>query len=266
MKEIKKIVVINGSHRGDKGYTGFLLKLLEKGVTEAGGAIEVINLARLKIKQCISCGKCNSPEHYLKCVFGGKDDVETVVNKMREADLIVIATPIYVFGMTGLLKTFLDRIYYTADVFKLEVTQSNLVFHHVDEDFRFKPMMGLICCDNIEKEMTKNAIKYFQTYARFHDSPLVGMLVRQGGRIAGHGKDSEATRRLPKLQKTYEAFEQAGRELVMFGRIHASTQSMANRNIMPIPPIARLLMKFRPFKVKVLKKAQQDSKYTEGAV
>jgi len=46
-------------------------------------------------------------------VYDGKDDVRAVFKKMAEADLIIYATPVYVFGMSGLLKIFLERMYAT---------------------------------------------------------------------------------------------------------------------------------------------------------
>jgi hypothetical protein len=49
-----RIIVINGSHRGDRGLTRFFLDGLGRGATQAGAEFEVITLARLKIKRCLS--------------------------------------------------------------------------------------------------------------------------------------------------------------------------------------------------------------------
>ncbi|RLA95609.1 MAG: hypothetical protein DRG83_18410 [Deltaproteobacteria bacterium] len=73
----------------------------------------MITLVKLKINRCLSCGRCHTKQHPLQCVYDGKDDVRAVFKKMAEADLIIYATPVYVFGMSGLLKIFLERMYAT---------------------------------------------------------------------------------------------------------------------------------------------------------
>jgi multimeric flavodoxin WrbA len=264
--ENMKILAINGSHRGENGYTHFLIGKLFSGIEAAGAKCEEVVLAKLEINRCISCGKCNAKDHFLKCVFDDKDDVREVFNKMAAADILVFATPIYIFNMTALLKTFLDRLYATADVFDLKLSQSGLFFHHLDHDICSKPFVTLICCDNPEKETPKTVISYFRTYSKFHDALQVGLLVRNAGRFATHGKDPEAEKRAPKLAEVYRAYEQAGKELVAFGRIQSSTQRTANQNILPIPPAYKILKRLRPFKEKMVAQARLMSQYSEGDV
>lgn len=261
-----KILAINASHRGNRGHTKFLLDRLSKGVTARGAQLEVVALSKHKINPCISCGKCNSKDHYLKCIHEDKDDVRSIFDKMAAADLLIYATPIYLFTMTGLLKNFLDRMYATADVFDLKMTKSGLFFHHVDETISSKPFVTLICCDNMEKEITKNAISYFKTYAKFHDADQVGLLVRNAGRFLGHGKDPDAEKRSTRIKDAYQAFEDAGRELATTGRISASTQKRAAQDVLPIPPFIRWLKNLRPVKMKIIKFARQNTIYTEGDV
>jgi hypothetical protein len=56
------------------------------------------------------------------------------------------------------------------------------------------------------------------------DAPQVGVLVRNGGRLSGHGKDPEREKRVPRIFDVYEAYEQAGRELATEGHIRRSTE------------------------------------------
>lgn len=261
-----KILAINGSHRRSNGHTGFLLDKISKGAEEKGAQFEVVTLSKLKINPCISCGKCNSKEHYLKCIYDEKDDVRKVFDKMSAADLIIFATPIYVFNITGLLKTFMERLYATADVFDLILNKSGMMFHHFDEAISAKPYVTLICCDNPEKETTKSAISFFKTYGKFHDAKQVGLLVRNAGRFMGHGKDPDAANRSPKIKDAYKAFEDAGKELATMGCISSSTQKRASQEVLPIPPIIRIFKNFMPVKKKLLEQAKKMSKYKEGDV
>lgn len=175
--------------------------------------------ARHKINHCLACGKCHQSEQYLQCVYREKDDVAEIFGKIAQADLVIYATPVYVFGMSGLLKTFLDRMYATSDVYQMKVTRSGLFFHHVDEAICSKPFISLICCDNLDPETPKNTRDYFRTFARFMDARLVGELARNGGRLFGYEHDPQAAERFPKINAVYAAHRQAGSELAQKGRI-----------------------------------------------
>ncbi len=229
-----KILAINASHRGDQGYTRFLLDRLLAGATAAGAECELVTLAKVKINRCLGCERCHT-EHPLRCVYDDKDGVRSILQKMAAADVIIYATPIYVLGMSGLLKTFLDRLNATCNTFDLQLSDSGLVFHHVDRAICSKPFVTLVCCDNIEAETPKSVLVYFRIFAKFMDAPQVGVLVRNGGRLSGHGEDSARLARFPKLTEVYAAYEQAGRELAVEGRIRPATQRQANQEIIPVP-------------------------------
>lgn len=257
-----KILAINGSHRGDNGHTRYLIDRVVAGATGAGATCDVVTLAGLKINRCISCGTCNRSDHYLRCVFDDTDDVRSVFEKMRAADILIFATPVYIFTLSALLKTLIERIYGTSDVFDMRVTKSGLLFHHVDPALSSKPFVALVCCDSLEPEVTKNTVSYFKTYSRFNDAPLVGLLVRNGGRLAGHGRDPARQAQAPRMNRAYEAFEQAGKELATDGRLRRSTERRASGNILPIPSVIyRAGMHFKPFREKVVGKARVSQRY-----
>ncbi len=123
-----KILAINGSHSGKRGYTHFLIEKIFSGAKNAGADCEEITLSELKINICKACGVCNTEKHLLKCIFDGKDDVAMIFDKMREADIIVYATPIYVFNMSGLMKVFLDRINATGNCNDFSFVKKRFVF------------------------------------------------------------------------------------------------------------------------------------------
>lgn len=251
-----KILAINASYRGDTGHSQILIDHLFMGARAAGADCEVVTLAKQKINRCLACGKCHSAERYLECVNAEKDDVADIFAKIAAADLVVYATPVYVFGISGLLKTFLDRFYSTSDVSQLRVNRSRLFFHHVDEKVCSKPFVSLIICDNLDPEMPKNASEYFRIFARFMDAPHVGELIRSGGRLFGYGHDPQAAKRFPKIRIVYAAYEQAGRELALNGYIAAATCRQANQEIIPVPFFG-LLKHLTFFKHIMVQKAQK---------
>jgi multimeric flavodoxin WrbA len=249
-----KILAINASHRGDQGYTRYLLDLLGEGAVAEGAGFEVVTLARLRLNRCLACGVCQQgvrfpidPDSFSPhCVWDARDDVHAVFSKMAAADLLVYATPVQVFGISSLMKTFLDRLYAAASSSELCLARSGLLFHFVDHRIASKPFVSLICCDNLEADTPKNAIDYFRTFSRFMDAPLVGELVRNGGVLVGHGRDPEADQRFPRIREIYAAYQEAGRDLTRYGRIRRSTQRQANQEIIPVPFFS--LLKRLPFR------------------
>lgn len=236
-----KILAINSSFRGDKGYTKFLIDKLFEGAGDAGAVCENINLAGLKINHCIDCQVCQTDAHHLKCIHN--DDAEMVFSKMRTADLILFASPIYVFTTSSLLKTLLERLYSTCEINNFKLTKSGLPFHDVNPDICSKPFVYLITCDNASEETTKSAAIFFETYSKFMDAEIAGALIRRTGALVGHGKDTEREKKFPMVQNIYAAYHQAGRELVTYGKIQPSTQRRANKAIVHVPYFLKYLVK-----------------------
>jgi multimeric flavodoxin WrbA len=238
-----KIVAINASHRGDQGYTRFLIDLLFQGAVEAGAECEVVTLARLRLNRCQACDNCQQtvqvpvdPAAFTPhCVWDLKDDAHLIFEKMAAANLLIYATPIQIFHISGLMKVFLDRLYALGHSSDLRLSEAGLMFHYVDHRIVSKPFVPLFCCGNLEAETPRNALAYFRTFSRFMDAPIVGELVRNGAELAGHGKDTRAAERFPRLQKIYAAYQEAGRELACDGHIRKVTQRRANQEIIPVP-------------------------------
>ena len=250
-----KLLAINASLRGDHGHTAFLLNKIFEGATEAGAACESVTLSKNKINRCLACDKCQTKESYLKCVQAEKDDVKAIFDKMADADIIIYASPAYVFAMSSLLKALLERMYGTADCSDLRVSKSGLMFHHINSRISSKPFVSLVCCDNLEDETPRNVISYFRTFSRFMDAPMVGLLVRNGGRLAGYGKDAARQQIFPRIKDIYEAFVEAGCELATRGYISKPTQRKASQEILAVP-MFHILKRIKPFKKKFVEKAR----------
>jgi multimeric flavodoxin WrbA len=249
-----KILAINSSYRGDQGYTRVLIDKLLAGASGSGAECEVITLAHKKINRCLACNKCQGGENYLKCVHRDKDDVQEIFQKMASADLIILGTPVYVMGISVLLKMLLDRQYGTCNCGNLILSKSGHLFHETNRDVSGKPIVGLICCDNTENETPRSLAQWFKDYTEFLDVPLAGLLIRNAGAFAGHGKDPIREKIFPKLAEVHMAYEQAGRELAMRGYISKATQSKANQEVVPVK-MFHILKRFKPMKKKFLAQA-----------
>ncbi len=239
-----KILAINGSHRGEKGYTQFLINKFFDGAKKYGAECETIVLKNNKINICCGSRICHKTEHYLRCIYDEKDDIETIFNKMREADILVFATPIYIFTMTGLMKVFLDRITSTADSSILKMSDSGLFFHHIDEKLASKPFVLLTTQDNLENETSKNVKTYFETFAKFMDASLLGHIRIKSGGLVGHGIDKNKELKYPKIFKVYESIEKAREELAKNGKINKQTLKRCNMNILNMPKFIEIVLSF----------------------
>lgn len=100
---MKKVLVISTSLR-ENSNSEILATSMAKGAEDAGNQVEVVSLRGKDIGFCRGCLACQRTQ---RCIL--KDDAPTLVEKVREADVLVFATPIYYYEMSGLMKTFLDR-------------------------------------------------------------------------------------------------------------------------------------------------------------
>lgn len=111
----KKILIIGTSPRAN-GNSNRLVQEFEKGAIEAGNNVETIYLYDKTINFCKGCLACQKLQ---KCVIN--DDANAVTDKIREAEIIVWATPVYYYCMSGQMKTMIDRsnpLFATQNKFK----------------------------------------------------------------------------------------------------------------------------------------------------
>ncbi len=99
-----KTIAFLGSPRKD-GNTELLLKEAIRGVKEtSGGDVAVFDLNLMNIKPCQDCGGC---EKTGECVLD--DDMAKIYPEIRTADRIILASPIFFFGLSAQSKTMIDR-------------------------------------------------------------------------------------------------------------------------------------------------------------
>ena len=169
----KKVLVISSSPRKG-GNSDTLCDKFIQGALDAGNQVEKIFLKDKNINYCSGCGFCNS-NSYSKC--SQKDDMEEILDKMTEADVIVLATPIYFYTMSGQMKTFIDRccsrytkitnkeFYYIMSA--ADVSQG--AFVRTVEEFRgflaclsYAREKGILCAAGVWQKVEVDYTKYIQ--------------------------------------------------------------------------------------------------------
>lgn len=105
-----KILVLNGSPRPN-GNTAKMVEAFKEGAAAGGNEVNVVDVCRKNIKGCLACEYCHTKEKG-QCVQ--KDDMQEVYALLKEAEMLVIASPIYYHGISGQLKCTIDRFYSAA--------------------------------------------------------------------------------------------------------------------------------------------------------
>ena len=98
-----KIVAFCGSPRKN-GNTEMLMKEAVRGVENEDCHADIFYLNTMKIRACQNCGGCNETG---ECII--KDDMEPVYSAVREADRLILASPIYFFALSAQVKAMIDR-------------------------------------------------------------------------------------------------------------------------------------------------------------
>lgn len=107
----KKIMILNGSPRRS-GNTSALTAEFTRGATESGNTVTEFTLNSMNIHGCLGCC-CGGRDPASPCVQ--KDDMSIIYPVYKEADIVVLASPLYYWTISGQLKTAFDRLFAVAE-------------------------------------------------------------------------------------------------------------------------------------------------------
>lgn len=133
-----KILLLNGSPR--EGNTKFAIETICKGIDEniSDAETDIINIADKSISCCIGCEACVGNGG--TCIF--EDDMVKILEKVRDADMLVFGSPVYWWGITAQLKTVIDRLFALSGNYGKKEKKIGIV--HIGEDSLDGPQYTLI--------------------------------------------------------------------------------------------------------------------------
>ena len=167
---MKKVLILSGSPRKG-GNSDLLCDEFMRGAIEAGNEAEKIRVAEKKIGFCTGCYHCK--ESGGVCVF--KDDMADVLQKMIDADVLVLASPVYFYSIDAQLKAVIDR---TAARWT-EVK---------DKEFYY-----IVTCADEGRESAERTLECFRGYADCVDGAKeMGVICGTGVHIKGEVRDTPA--------------------------------------------------------------------------
>ena len=99
----KKVLIVSSSLRAGSN-SELLAREAERGARDAGHEVEFLSLKEKDLRFCKGCLACQKTG---RCVI--RDDMDGMIGKVRDAEVLLFVTPIYYYELSGQLKTFLDR-------------------------------------------------------------------------------------------------------------------------------------------------------------
>lgn len=114
-----KILVINGSPRKNMN-TMTLLQKAAEGAEKAGAECEIHHLYDYEYTGCKSCFACKIKNSRTNGVCAIRDGLRPLLEKILEADAVILGTPIYYDNISGMMRSFLERLLYPVDANKFD--------------------------------------------------------------------------------------------------------------------------------------------------
>ena len=125
-----KIAIFNGSPK-ENGNTSAVVDKLIPGLENTGCEVKTINLFPLEIIGCNNCGVCEEEGYMGECTID--DDMDDLYPIIKDSDLLIIASPIYMWQFTACTTAFLERLHCMQD--SLEGKRVALVTTMGDDEF-----------------------------------------------------------------------------------------------------------------------------------
>lgn len=147
---MKKVLIIAGSPRLN-GNSEILCDEFKRGAEESGNYVEKITLRNQKIGYCIACDYCVT--HNGECAI--KDDMKSILEKIIEFDVLVLASPVYFYSVDAQIKAMIDRSVarYT------EIRNKELYYIMTAADNDIQAFDGSIACFRGYKDCIENAVE-----------------------------------------------------------------------------------------------------------
>ena len=174
---MSKVLMITTSLRA-KSNSDRLAEEVIRGAKDAGHEVELVSLKGKEIRFCIGCLSCQKTQ---KCVL--KDDAIEIAEKVKNADTLVFATPIYYYEMSGQMKTLLDRL--------------NPLY---PSDYKFRKVYMLSVAAEDGDDVSEKAVSGLQGWVDcFEKAEFAGSLF-----CGGISDPNEATGRSVELDEAYQ--------------------------------------------------------------
>lgn len=229
-----KIAVINGSHRGRNGNTNIMVSAFLKGAKEAGAETVTVFLAEKEIKYCTACKACwfKTPG---KCVI--KDDMAEIISLIQDADVRVLATPLYFDNISSMLKTFIDRLIVTASPYWGKDSEGEC--RHLTT--KAVPQLVMMAnCGFPERSHFQVISHWLKRHARNLNAQIIGEIYAPQGALLSVRENEVGI----VVSNYLKALETAGREIAVDRKLTSETMELLEQKFIPDEVYIREVKKY----------------------
>ncbi len=218
-----KVVAFNGSPDISHSNTALILNPFLEGLEEAGAEVELNYVKDLHIHPCYGdlCCWVRTPGRCFQ-----QDDMQILLPKLQQADIWVIATPVYVDGVVGPLKNLIDRLVPLLQPF-FTLTDGHCR-HMVHPGHKYGKVVLVANCGFWEMDNFDPLLAFMQALSKNMSREFAGALLRPHG---------EAMRPMMKqgavLDDIFAAARDAGRQLARQGSMDRQTLDIIARDLLP---------------------------------
>jgi len=217
-KDMTRVVAVNGSPKMEKGYTELILRPFIEGMREAGAEIDLFYLKRLEIKPCKGEFHCWNTKPG-ECMI--KDDMQTVIAALKRADILVLATPVYI-PLPGEMQNFLNRLCPLVD--PVLTTRNGRTRARLHPDFNIKKIVLVSSSGWWEMGNFGTVLRIAKELAEDISVEFAGALLRP--------HSSALTKKGPRTDKVLDSAKKAGLELVASGRMRRNLLAAVAKPLM----------------------------------
>ncbi len=220
-----RLVAFNGSPRGKRSNTDKILQPFLEGARSTGLCVETetIYLKDYKINHCLGCFTCWTKTPGV-CIQ--KDDLGLLVDKVIDADIMVFATPLYIFTVSGLMKNFMDRL--MMGLAKPYIIKRGEYYTHPSRyNGSFSKRIVLISnCGFPGRYNFTGLIETFRILCQVSGANLLATILCPMGELLG----------IPQLLSSFgwyfDAVREAGKEIIERDAIAPDTEAILKRDLM----------------------------------
>jgi NAD(P)H-dependent FMN reductase len=174
------ILILSGSPRKG-GNTDLLVEAFVKGASQKHH-VEVVSVHDYKINPCLGCNACFMSKDN---ICGQKDDMPLIYEKMAHTDMLVIASPVYFYGLSAQLKAVIDRCH-----------------NPIRDAFPIKKMILLLVGAATLPELFDSILAQYQLCLNFFKLEDAGRVLVRGVKDKGDIKNTNALNEAFELGKS----------------------------------------------------------------
>lgn len=174
------ILILTGSPRKG-GNTDMLTEAFANGASQMH-SVEIVSVRNLKVNPCLGCNACFNNNNHI-CLQ--KDDMQEIYSKMAKADMLVIASPVYFYGVSAQLKAVIDRLH-----------------NPIRDTFHIRKMALLLVGAATLPELFDSILAQYRLCLNFFNIEDAGNVLVRGVKEKGDIKNTDALERAFELGKT----------------------------------------------------------------